>query len=317
MKFQHATWKIAPSSGALNGSNEFPLRLKAFRWLGRQTWIPHGRDWMLRKIWNPDGGHSYQFEVDFFGFRYPGDLAQFIDWGVFAYGSYPYSELSLLDALTQELRKRLDRVTFLDIGANVGHHTLFMAGKADWIVAVEPFPALQQLIEQKIAINHLSHVQLLPFALGESEGVLEYYPGGGSNSGAGTFLPEEDGTYQEPVKIPIKRGDQLLAELGLQRIDICKVDVEGFEPLVFRGLADHLRADRPPILTEISDRSRAGFGNADAFKACFWEGAIYAEVEAKREGYPFQLRPFHYETAQEVLILPPEMADFASSHMVA
>jgi FkbM family methyltransferase len=307
------------ASATLPGKSlsDFPLRLKAFRWLGRQTWIPHGQDWLLRKIWNPDSGHSYRFEVDFFGFRYAGDLAQYIDWVVFAYGSYSYSELNLLDALTQELRKRRTRVTFLDIGANVGHHTLFMAGKADWVVAVEPFPALQQLIQQKIALNDLTHVQLIPYAFGEVDGMLQYYPGGGSNSGTGTFLPEETGTYQEPMKIPVKRGDQFLAEMNLQRIDLCKVDAEGFEPLVFRGLVERLRADQPPILTEITDRSRAGFGSADAFKKCFWDNAIYAEVGARRPGGPFQLKPFHYETAHEVLVLPEEMADFARRHMVA
>jgi len=271
---------------------------------------------MLRKMWNPDSGRTFDFEVDFFGFHYPGNLAQYIDWAVFAYGSYPYSELSLLDALTHELRKNQNRVTFLDIGANVGHHTLFMAGKADQVVAFEPFPGLQQLIQQKIARNNLTHVRLIPYALGEDDGVLQYYPGGGSNSGTGTFLPEETGTYQEPVKILIKKGDQLLDELGLPRIDICKVDVEGFEPFVFRGLVQHLKASRPPILTEITHRSRAGFGSADAFKACFWDDAIYAEVCSKRQGLPFQLKPFHYETAHEVLILPGEMAEFAHRHMV-
>ena len=251
----------------------------------------------------------------FFGFRYQGNLAQYIDWTVFAYGSYQYSELSLLDALTQELRKKQSQVTFLDIGANVGHHTLFMAGKADQVVAFEPFPVLQQLIQQKIARNNLTHVRLIPYALGENDGALQYYPGGGSNSGTGTFLPEETGTYQEPVKVLIKKGDQLLDELGLPRIDICKVDVEGFEPLVFRSLVKHLKSSRPPILTEITDRSRGGFGNANAFKACFWDDAIYAEVGSKRQGLPFQLNPFHYETAHEVLILPGEMAEFAHRHM--
>jgi FkbM family methyltransferase len=316
MKFQDATWKIEATS-ADKHQNKFPLRLKAFRWLGKQTWIPRGQDWMLRKIWDPDSGRSYHFEIKFFGFRYLGDLAQYIDWVVFAYGSYSYYELNLLETLAQELRKKRDSIVFLDIGANVGQHTLFMADKADRIIAVEPFPALQQLIQQKIDANHLTHVRLLPYALGESEEMQEYYPGGGSNSGQGTFFPEECGTYQKPVKISVKKGDQLLIEEGFHRIDLCKVDVEGFEAFVLRGLANRIKTDRPPILTELTDRSRAGFGSMDAFKACFWERPIFSEVVTKRAGFPFKLRPFHYETAHEVLILPPEMADFAHKHLAS
>ena len=40
-----------------------------------------------------------------------------------------------------------------------------------------------------------------------------------------------------------------------------KVDVEGFEPFVFQGLKERIHKDRPPVLTEMTDRSREGFGS--------------------------------------------------------
>lgn len=94
--------------------------------------------------------------VDFFGRRYRGDLAQYIDWRVFCYGSASSAELSVLEKIASQIRtRRPGPINFVDVGANVGHHTLFMAGIADQILAFEPHPRLQPLIEDKIVLNGL------------------------------------------------------------------------------------------------------------------------------------------------------------------
>ena len=121
--------------------------------------------------------------------RYQGDMAQYLDWKVFAYGCSTYCELSLLKALANEVRSRRGEVMFFDIGANIGHHTLFMAPNADHVIAFEPFADNRKLIEQKVAMNRLNNVQILPYALGAKDEKLQYYPGGAVNSGTGTFMP--------------------------------------------------------------------------------------------------------------------------------
>lgn len=95
-----------------------------------------------------------------------------------------------------------------------------------------------------------------------------------------------------------------------------KVDVEGFEPHVFRGLKGRIHSDRPPILSELTDRSRAGFGSEARFRETFWNNAVFAEV-AGRHGCPFRLKPFRYKSTGEMLIVPPEMADFVYSRLEA
>jgi FkbM family methyltransferase len=317
MRIQQANWRATPDPGTtFVTENHLPPRLRVMRWVGKQTWIPRGHDWMLRQIWHPDSGRRFSYEVDFFGMRYRGDMAQLIDWNVFAYRSYGYCELSLLDALATEIRRKKDSLCFCDIGANVGHHTLFMSQRADRIVAFEPFAGVRELIEQKIALNHLTNVKVVPYALGETDEVLQYYPGGAANSGSGTFLPEEAGTYQEPIFVQVRNGDQLFAELALPKIDLMKVDVEGFEALVFRGLTARIHEDRPPILSEMSDRSRVSFGTEENFRTFFWDDAVFAEVTG-RSGRSFQLKPFRFDTTHEMLIVPPEMGDFVRARMQA
>jgi FkbM family methyltransferase len=293
-----------------NLESEFSPRQRIMRWIGRQIWLPRGRDFLLRLLWNPDMGVHYLFEINFFGQRYRGDLAHYIDWVVFCYGAAPYSELSLLEEMASEIRsQRTAPLNFVDIGANAGHHTLFMAKIADSVLAVEPFPALQSLIREKIALNDLQNVRLAPIALGYEDGVLDYYPGAGANSGVGTFLPDSTERKVAPIKLEVRRGDDFFDELGLGRIDLIKIDVEGFEPLVFRGMKNRIENDRPVILMEMSDASREYFGSEESFRNTFYAGARFCAVKG-RLGHRFSLRRFSYERSEEILIVPPEMGQF-------
>jgi hypothetical protein len=113
------------------------------------------------------------------------------------------------------------------------------------------------------------------------------------------------------VELEIKNGDDFLDQIEFGRIDLLKVDVEGFEPYVFRGLQNRIMNDRPVILTEISAASRNGFGS-DVFRETFYKGAKFAAVTG-RLGRTYKLRPFVYASSGEVLIVPPEMGDFADS----
>lgn len=282
---------------------QLPSKYRFIRWVGRQTWIPKGHDRLLRLLYNPEANKHFKFEVDFFGQRYRGDLGHYIDWSVFCYGAYEYAELSLLRDIALSLKGlRPAPISFYDVGANVGNHTLFMAPRVDEVFAFEPFPLVRADMEDKIVLNGVKNVTIFPFALGETDGNVQYFP-----ASAGTLIENRPGSFGSPVAVQIRQGDSLLNTEGLPRIDILKVDVEGSEASVFRGLADRIRRDRPAILTEVSDESRDGFGSQDAFTAAFYKGALLAEVGG-RNGRTYKLKPFRYTTAREVLILPPEMS---------
>jgi FkbM family methyltransferase len=299
-------------SDAVAGSS-LPLKLKFFRLVGRQTWIPRGQDRLLRSIW-PRAGRSFRFEVDFFGRRYRGDLSEYLDWAVFAYGAYAMRELTLLAALAKRIRSEKGSFTFYDVGANLGHHTLFMSLYADEVVAFEPFPHLQEAIREKISLNRLTNVRLVPYALGLNDATLDYFPGSSGNSGSGTLIPESFESYEPPVKVEIRAGDQLHNELNLPPIDLLKIDVEGFESQVFQGLRKRILLDRPPIVMEMGARCRNGFGSEKAFRESFYPDAVFAEISG-RNGRPYALKRFHYESSGEALVAPPEFEGWVTSQM--
>src|SRR6202034_59271 len=110
----------------------------------------------------------------------------------------------------------------------------------------------------------------------------------------GTFLPDSDEQKVVPISLQIKRGDPLFEPNSFGPISIIKVDVEGFEADVFRGLKESIHRDHPVIMTEVTDESRRQFGSEHAFRSCFYPNASFFEVAAGRRG--FTLRRFVYES---------------------
>ena len=105
---------------------------------------------ILRAFSHPNGQKPQPFEVDFFGLSYSGSLANFIDWTVYYYGAFSANELRLLAALAAALRAQGKPVNFYDVGANIGHHTLFMSADADHVFSFEPFAVVRNEMERKL-----------------------------------------------------------------------------------------------------------------------------------------------------------------------
>ncbi|GAB4497589.1 MAG: hypothetical protein OHK0019_31420 [Saprospiraceae bacterium] len=124
------------------------LKLRWLQMWGRCQIFPFGvRDRLIRLL-HPVG-RDHAFEIPFFGRIYQGNTRSYLDWTVFFYGAY---ELPFL-MLTKQILGRTANPVVLDIGANVGHHTLFMSAYAAQIHAFEPFPAFCKSIAEKISLN--------------------------------------------------------------------------------------------------------------------------------------------------------------------
>lgn len=155
------------------------------------------------------------------------------------------------------LRSRLrPGMVAVDVGANVGYFARLMAeavGREGVVVALEPNPATFVLLRENTA--HLPQVLAFPLAAAEAEGVYglevpRYSSGVAHLREASGGLP----VYGVPL-------GKLLQGLGLERVDLLKLDVEGAEPLVLRSLGPF--AERvAEVLTELEPRNLARFGFA-------------------------------------------------------
>ncbi len=146
------------------------------------------------------------------------------------------------EQLTSRLREGF---TFIDIGANIGAYSLFVAaraGRGARILAVEPQPEIFARLAFNIAQNPFGTVKAVACALADKPGELTLFidPINRGESSV-RILNSSAGTS---VRVPAMTLLSLVEEEGYDRIDAIKLDVEGAEDLI---LEPFLR-DAPPAL---------------------------------------------------------------------
>ena len=146
---------------------------------------------------------------------------------------------------------------FVDVGANIGYFSLIAAslvGDAGAVYAFEPDPANFRLLQASVAANGLGHrVHAVAAALAAEEGEGMLYLSA-DNLGDHQIHPAHASRQSLPIRL--LQGSRYLRR-RLQRIDVLKVDTQGAEFEVMRGLLPLLRAlpDCPRILIELTPLS--------------------------------------------------------------
>jgi FkbM family methyltransferase len=132
--------------------------------------------------------------------------------------------------------------SFLDVGAHAGYFSLIAADRVGCdgrVIAVEPNPVAFAMLQAHVAANAIAHVEACRWGLSERDGSLPLYvPRADSyRDYNATLLRRPEWTA---VEIPVRRLDDCLDLWRVERIDLMKIDVEGAEPRVLAGGADHL-----------------------------------------------------------------------------
>lgn len=225
-----------------------PVLNNVLRRLGHQEYLRFGaRDRIIRFFHNPAKPGAGEFAVPFFGLTYPGKFDTFLDWSVYYYGAYSREELALIGDVLDTLA---DPVV-LDVGANAGHHTLFLSRQSRKVYAFEPFPQVSAKIDAKLNANGVANVEVCRFGLGAENTEASYFPPASTNTGTGSFLSENAQSPTSPaLRLQIRKGDDVVAENGLDKLDFIKMDVEGFEVRALRGLSGTLAKFRPVVFVE-------------------------------------------------------------------
>ena len=252
--------------------------LPALRLLSRLEWLRFGARYRLASlVCRSEYCASLPFEVDFFGLRYPGDLSCYLDWHVYFFGAYEKASLLYLRDL---LHDRGGEV-FIDIGANVGQHTLFMSKYARVVHAFEPWDVVRRSIEEKVKRNTLTNVKIHPVGLGERHEWLPYYAPLGSNTGTGSF-DKHHATDRNRLseKLEIVNGDEYFEANGIGNIDLIKIDAEGWEKFVLLGLRKTLARSKPTVFVEISENTLRTLDGPDELWRCVPEcyEVVYADI---------------------------------------
>lgn len=143
---------------------------------------------------------------------------------------------------------------FVDVGANIGYYSVHMALKDIRTWAFEPDPLNYSLLTQNLQRNHCDNhgrTEAHQFALSDEKGTAAFYRYPEKNLGRHSLLPINEGT---PIEVPTLIFDEFVEEKGVkaEEIEMIKIDVEGYEPKVLKGMQKTLSQGNPTIVAEFS-----------------------------------------------------------------
>jgi FkbM family methyltransferase len=138
-----------------------------------------------------------------------------------------------------------------DIGANIGQYSLPAAirtGPSGQVHAFEPAPIWARRLQENIELNNLSNVIIHPLGLSDHSGQRTFTFKNTQGSGMGSVV-ENYHSYVEKkkldkIQIEIENGDLYLARHNISLPHVAKIDVEGAELEVLRGLEQAFKNDQ-------------------------------------------------------------------------
>ena len=140
----------------------------------------------------------------------------------------------------------------LDIGANIGYFTIEMSrivGDEGSVVAFEPTVYYRDVLVRNLEENKIRNCQIVPYGLSNEDAQMDAHIGD-SSATLHWWLPDLKPRVSESIQL--RRFDDVVDQLGIDRIDFIKMDIDGHEPFFFEGAWEALYRFRPRILMEVS-----------------------------------------------------------------
>lgn len=171
------------------------------------------------------------------------DLSQVIDSSLYYSGSFePKSEEIIRKYLTPGMK-------IIDIGANIGYHTFYMAklvGPEGLVYAIEPTNWAIKKIKKNLSLNpSINNVIIAQLCLSDKSLGIQRLSFQSSYR-----LDNHDERELESVEVLTL--DDFIRNFGIEEVDFVKLDVDGFEGKILDGALECIKRNRPIILFELN-----------------------------------------------------------------
>ena len=152
------------------------------------------------------------------------------------------------------IKELKENMVCVDLGSNIGYYAVIesnIIGESGKIFAIEPspinFPILRLNLENQKKNNFLA----CNIAIGDKNEDMEFIISTKSNWSKIRMNNENINSGDKIIKIPVKTLDSFVIENNITKIDILRMDVEGFEYNIILGANNVLEKYKPKIFVEI------------------------------------------------------------------
>ncbi len=185
------------------------------------------------------------------GIAYDLDIADLIDWAIYF-------------GFSQKSKERLFGLvrpgdTVIDIGTNIGEMVLTFAKivtPTGRVYGFEPDPINNAKCRRNISLNGFNNITLEPLALAHEASTFNLACIDDRNPGMNRIVPE--GYAGQATRIKAVPFDEYVRSKAIDRIDVIKIDVEGFEHNVLKGAEATIERLRPKLFIEVCDEFLRG-----------------------------------------------------------
>jgi protein O-GlcNAc transferase len=156
-----------------------------------------------------------------------------------------FFEIEFLDYIAKKFNKQTG---ILDIGANIGNHSLFFAKflNCDMVHSFEPFPANVSLLKANMQ-KFASKSKVYEIALSNKEGTMPLYNSQKANNGGFSLH-----NYANGLSFVVEQSINVITldSLNLDNISMIKIDVENHENEVLEGAKQTILRNKPIVFIE-------------------------------------------------------------------
>lgn len=152
-----------------------------------------------------------------------------------------YYEGAMLDYINLNIPKG----TMIDVGANIGNHSIFFAKYcATGVISFEPFPETFKVLEKNIKQNNINNIRAICVGLSdEPKDELMYLPNE-NNVGMAKIDPSGN------VSIKVINFDESIKKALCDRVTLIKIDCEGYESKAIAGMIETIKEHKPALFIE-------------------------------------------------------------------
>ena len=170
-----------------------------------------------------------------------------------------------------------ENAVILDIGANIGSHSVYWAleKNAKKIYAYEPLESTYKILKRNIKLNHLDKkIKAFKYGLYSTNSKASVDNFHLANIGNTSFVPSVNGNFE------LKKLDSIRIS---EKIDLIKIDVEGAEVEVLIGAKNTIKKNKPVIVIE-------SFNNKEEIDNIFTSYG-YEQIDTIRQGEDYIYKP--------------------------